>query len=343
MGQMECDASVFYAQADYPSMCDEVIYEYAERLETKYSLYNGFDSSVPSPLFDVIEEANRRHLSAMQSDTSIYERRFGIALFDYDYSLMPASTPLSEEAAQHLILLLRQGTHVAIQTLQSMNEHGVLGFTVKPLLSVMERRGEDVRLLQQLHLLPYEGVRAYGFRPGSLKPRLIYDVGFSASELERLCSRVVEAEAGRAAMKVRVLDTFVSLQYPERGIRDCFVEQLRLLLGDFQPSVRFTLKDIPERSIYGVHIKLRMATKALGRQYMLKLAKGLRIPREEILVAGDDMGLGGTDHQMLCRGGVNLNLGIGENPLAYSIYRGRNSDGLHEFLSSNLMRGREVR
>lgn len=311
------------------SATDEEIFATFEQAEAE----GAFAEELVTPWhLELAEQADSRHLIRMSQEPPPHERQYRAILVDYDDTLSRSLTELSEEMLENITSFLRAGVHVGIQTLQPIGERGVTEYTIRPLLSCLDRKGVSQSVLRHLHLMPSEGVHGYRFDGRNLKRE--YDHGFPKEAWSEFKAIVVDGSEGQSAECAFDRDTYISLHYPSASQRDSAVRSLAERLEAFIPAVRFTKKDLPELGKFVVHIKLKRASKALGRGYFLRSVRensDASVSRGSILVAGDDMGPGGTDAAMLVRGGVNLNLGDCENRLAYSEWMGKRSEGLLQF------------
>lgn len=304
-------------------------------------------SSLPSMSQNYLfleKDAQRRHIAVKPALQDAIGTNFKMMLFDYDQTLAPSLTVLKPDMIVELTHLLKRGVHIGIQSLQPIIDRGLIDHVLVPLRDYLASEREDLSILRRLHLIPSEGTSA--FRPdnnGTIDmSRPEYDIGFSPEKWEELCTRSLEGGIEARASKILRRGAYLSLHF--RTLEDLQTSQkeLEVRLADFLPQVRIAHKKTADESKHVLHIKAESASKAIGREYMLRTVAaeieretGEKVARGEIVVAGDRMGpdpRDDDDSHMFVHGGVNLALGPTVRTGCFTEFQDMNEVGTLKFL-----------
>ncbi|MDT7780202.1 MAG: PRTase ComF-like [Acidobacteriota bacterium] len=280
--------------------------------------------------FEILRaRAEERHRCAMVEESRVLTRRYSVMIFDYDETLGRTLMPPSEEMLECLTFFLARGTEIGVISLQPHGERGLRDTLVNPIRSFINGRGWETTLLTKLHLLPSEGVIAYRLDglgrmdEGSYS----FNLGFRPGEWEAFERLVLGGRPGACALRVYRRGSYISLHYDCKESMRAAQEELKDALANFRPCVEIRRKIASDPRKHVLHVRLSGVTKALGRDYMVRslreaaLRSGRLIPRHDILVVGDKMGVSegeDDDSAMFVYGGVNFSVGVEARPGAYT-------------------------
>jgi hypothetical protein len=265
----------------------------------------------------------------MVEESRVLTRRYSVMVFDYDETLGRTLMPPSDEMLECLTFFLARGTEIGVISLQPHGERGLRDTLVNPIRSFINGRGWETTLLTKLHLLPSEGVIAYRLDglgrmdEGSYS----FNLGFRPGEWEAFERLVLGGRPGACALRVYRRGSYISLHYDCKESMRAAQEELKDALANFRPCVEIRRKIASDPRKHVLHVRLSGVTKALGRDYMVRslreaaLRSGRLIPRHDILVVGDKMGVSegeDDDSAMFVYGGVNFSVGVEARPGAYT-------------------------
>ena len=190
-----------------------------------------------------------------------------------------------------------------------------------PLRAHLAAKGEDPALLSKLHFIPSEGIAAYRMKEDGDVNRLapVYNLGFSPKAWGEFSQTGFGGDAGKMATRQFLRGGYISLHFANRDDLQDAKRSLEADLKDFEPAVEVVQKLASDEQKHVLHIKLASASKAIGREYVLRTVAdeirretGERVARDQILVAGDRMGTSAgqkDDASMFIFGATNMALG----------------------------------
>ena len=260
------------------------------------------------------------------------DRRVDLLVLDYDETLAPTLSPLSEQASACLMAHLLRGTHLAIVSAQPIGERGLSEYFYEPFMSYLTAqrgRAEAVRLSAQLTLMPSEGLLV--FKPNER----------GELELDQPCARFSlppsQAERGEALLKASEAwgvasrrferGLYTSLHFQDAHTRDLALKELNECFMGEGLALSARAKQAQDPNKYVLHVRPKHMSKALARDW---LTRALPFKRVRCCVMGDKMGVSeglNDDSSMIILGALNLALGDEVHPWASGALRGRRAQG----------------
>ena len=280
-------------------------------------------------------ESQKRHLSARKSFSRVSSEEIKFFMLDYDRTLAPTLTPLSEDTMIQLEVLLLEGKLLAIVTDQPLGTRGLKDYFITPMQKFLGVKNRN--LLRQVHLFPCAGAAYYQFdREGNLDDKPIFNFSFNKDEGELLVTKIKELTSLYEKDKFFYRDSYVSLHFSSIEKRTLAMQQLEALHDIFDKPLEFRTK-MSAKGTAVLHVKTLGTNKSIAKYYILNhliprlnRQEGYSIDRSQVLSAGDKMGVNhneNADSQMLVLGGKNFSLGPESHPCAYNELSKRFEDG----------------
>jgi hypothetical protein len=260
-------------------------------------------------------ERNHFHneiLERLRNETHPPVRENGIALVlaDLDGSLADSMQNIPDEVLQQLVSLMTSGVHVAIVTMQSMDE--ILEHVVHPLLDYMRDHDHDSRIVSFLHLFPGAGVMG-----GNLNIRENYYVFDDDYDYAQDLNMDAASQWKDYVREMLSQPELSGSEFVDRGTQ----ASLHHVPSDQSESLAVNFNQLFEQMGYpvlaysdggAIHFILNGVEKSFARDAMLaKLGLNPETDGHRVMALGDNFN-GVSPHQdtgLIVSGGRNISLG----------------------------------
>ena len=320
---------------------DERVFEILETAEAEgYGDQEVFSNS----FHKLMEEAQKRHNQHMRPLPDLFERDIRLIIADFDDTLAPEMTPLSDETMEHLCAFLDQGVSIAIVSLQPMTHGGLEQLVHQPLIRYLLRQKKSRSILRHLYLFANGGTVSYQYNDqGQLSlDKPVYNTGIPFTQ-EKAIEKIVLNTVGHLATKSIHRGAYTSIHFKNAVHLEKGIQMLKDALSEVPyASIFRTHTTTPGK--YSIRVGQVDRPKIIAKSYIMKHLRqrissrsDRPLLRSQILTAGDKMGYSqeeNSDSDFFIFGGLNLALGKEARQGAYKTYLNLKSQGLNIWLKS---------
>jgi predicted amidophosphoribosyltransferase len=303
-----------------------------------FSQANSFQANI-TLLKTLITDLHHQHKA-----TDYYTPDYQLLVFDYDDTMADVLTVISDEMSAELVWHLQRGAHLCIISTQPIGQRGLTTFFFEPFKAYLQRHKQSLDYLQQIHLLPCEGMLLYQATQEAHiqidQPR--FNLGFHHTQWQDLQQLVLDHSIKSRLKNLYLRDSYISLHFNHLSDLQWAQEELQHRVLHFRPQMHVIHCIAKDPSKHVLHVRLKGMSKYVGRDWVMQWIKPQieqvlqrPIERHEILVAGDRMGYNegyNADQKMMILGACNLALGDQVHPWVYADFQGMNHHGLLKFL-----------
>ena len=267
-----------------------------------------------------------------------------LLISDFDGTLAPALSPLSNKMAENIIRFLDEGGELAVVTMQPIVDNGISEFTLEPLRQYLISQNRNFDILSRLHLFAGGGLSYYRVVDGVVDPKdPEANVGVNLDDWSMLEAQI-EKNLRALASKIYYRGSYVSLHFKDTDSLAKAQEKANEIISPFPKLV--TEQQYADGKIKkSFHIKMSDTNKVIARTKILgpilrtlRSRVGKEISRSEMAVFGDKLGTTPGDNDdsgLFILGSRNYAVGKEARPGADTIYLNTCASGIEKWFEQH--------